>query len=68
MTVLAVWGEHLKTGEEIERKHDASAPLSGLAFKITTDPFVGLAGLLPRLPGTLKPAPASHSSTEKKSA
>ena len=36
-----VWGEHPKTGEELERKHDASEPLSGLAFKITTDPFVG---------------------------
>jgi elongation factor G len=37
----AVWGQHPKTGDEIERKHDTSEPLSGLAFKITTDPFVG---------------------------
>jgi elongation factor G len=35
------WGVHPKTGEEIERKHDASEPFSALAFKITTDPFVG---------------------------
>jgi len=35
------WGVHPKTGEEIERKHDVSAPFSALAFKITTDPFVG---------------------------
>ncbi|MDB5184557.1 MAG: fusA [Candidatus Saccharibacteria bacterium] len=36
-----VWGTHPKTGEEIERKHDASEPFSALAFKITSDPFVG---------------------------
>ncbi len=35
------WGTHPKTGEEIEREPNESAPLSGLAFKITTDPFVG---------------------------
>ena len=37
----SVWGVHPKTGEEIERKHDASEPFSALAFKITADPFVG---------------------------
>jgi elongation factor G len=36
-----VWGVHPKTGDEIERKHDASEPFSALAFKITSDPFVG---------------------------
>jgi elongation factor G len=36
-----VWGQHPKTGEEVERKHDASEPFSALAFKITSDPFVG---------------------------
>jgi len=36
-----VWGTHPKTGEEIERKHDETQPFSALAFKITTDPFVG---------------------------
>ncbi|HSX33863.1 MAG TPA: elongation factor G [Candidatus Saccharimonadales bacterium] len=35
------WGTHPKTGEEIERKHDSAEPFSALAFKITTDPFVG---------------------------
>ncbi len=35
------WGTHPKTGEEIERKHDDNEPFSALAFKITTDPFVG---------------------------
>ncbi len=35
------WGTHPKTGEEIERKHSESDPFSALAFKITSDPFVG---------------------------
>jgi elongation factor G len=35
------WGTHPKTGDEIERPHDAAAPMSALAFKITSDPFVG---------------------------
>lgn len=35
------WGTHPKTGDEIERKPDASEPFAGLAFKIATDPFVG---------------------------
>lgn len=36
-----VWGVHPKTGDEIERKHGEDDPFSALAFKITTDPFVG---------------------------
>jgi elongation factor G len=35
------WGVHPKTGEEIERKHSDTEPFSALAFKITSDPFVG---------------------------
>src|ERR1700761_9498827 len=35
------WGVQPKTGEEIERKHEESEPFSALAFKITSDPFVG---------------------------
>lgn len=37
----SVWGTHPKTGDEIERKPSESEPFAGLAFKITTDPFVG---------------------------
>jgi elongation factor G len=37
----STWGTHPKTGEEIERKPDEAEPFSALAFKITTDPFVG---------------------------
>jgi elongation factor G len=35
------WGTHPKTGDEIERTADEAQPMSGLAFKITSDPFVG---------------------------
>jgi elongation factor G len=35
------WGVHPKTGDEIERKHLETEPFSALAFKITSDPFVG---------------------------
>ena len=35
------WGTEPKSGEEIERKSDATDPFSALAFKIATDPFVG---------------------------
>ncbi len=37
----STWGTHPKTGDEIERKPSEDEPLAGLAFKITTDPFVG---------------------------
>jgi elongation factor G len=35
------WGTHPKTGEEVERKHSDTEPMAALAFKITSDPFVG---------------------------
>jgi elongation factor G len=37
----STWGTHPKSGDEIERKPDPNEPMAGLAFKITTDPFVG---------------------------
>lgn len=39
--VEEVWGTNPKTGDEISRKPDVKEPLSALAFKIATDPFVG---------------------------
>lgn len=35
------WGTHPKTGDEVERKPSDSEPFAALAFKITSDPFVG---------------------------
>jgi elongation factor G len=37
----STWGTQPKTGDEIERKPSESEPFAALAFKITTDPFVG---------------------------
>jgi elongation factor G len=37
----STWGVNPKNGEEIERKPDPSQPFAALAFKISTDPFVG---------------------------
>ncbi len=37
----STWGQHPKTGDEVERKPDSSEPFTALAFKIATDPFVG---------------------------
>jgi len=35
------WGTNPKTGDEVERKHSEAEPMAALAFKITSDPFVG---------------------------
>ncbi len=48
-----VKGIHPHTGEEITRKPDPKAPLSALAFKIATDPFVGRLVFLRIYSGTL---------------
>lgn len=41
LDIGSVWGTHPKTGDESERKADHSQPMSSLAFKVATDPFVG---------------------------
>lgn len=50
----STWGTNPKTGDEIERKPSASESLSGLAFKIATDPFVGKLAYFRVYSGTLK--------------
>ncbi len=37
----AIWGKDPKTGDEISRKPSEAEPMSALAFKLATDPFVG---------------------------
>ncbi len=37
----STWGTHPKTGDEVERQPDVAQPFASLAFKITTDAFVG---------------------------
>lgn len=41
LDVDEIWGQNPKTGDEVSRKPDAKEPMSALAFKIATDPFVG---------------------------
>ncbi len=41
LDVGSTWGTHPKTGDEVERKPSEEDPFAALAFKITTDPFVG---------------------------
>ncbi|MDO5344019.1 MAG: elongation factor G [Candidatus Saccharibacteria bacterium] len=41
LDVDAIWGKNPKTGDEVSRKPDEKEPMSALAFKIATDPFVG---------------------------
>lgn len=50
----STWGKDAKSGDEIERKPSESEPLSGLAFKITSDPFVGKLAYYRVYSGTLK--------------
>lgn len=49
----STWGTNPKTGDEVERKPSESEPLAGLAFKITTDPFVGKLAYFRVYSGTL---------------
>ncbi|MBX4196946.1 elongation factor G [Candidatus Saccharibacteria bacterium] len=37
----STWGVNPKNGEEVERKPSPNDPFAALAFKISTDPFVG---------------------------
>lgn len=41
LDVSAIVGQNPKTGDEVSRTPDEKEPLSALAFKIATDPFVG---------------------------
>ncbi len=49
----STWGTHTKTGDKIERKVTESEPMAGLAFKITSDPFVGKLAYFRVYSGTL---------------
>jgi elongation factor G len=41
LDVGSTWGTHPKTGDKVERHPSEADPFAALAFKITTDPFVG---------------------------
>ena len=54
LDVPAVKGIDMKTDEEVERPSDKKAPFSALAFKIATDPFVGVLTFVRIYSGVLK--------------
>ena len=41
LDVGEIWGKNPKNGDQVVRKADDKEPMSALAFKIATDPFVG---------------------------
>ncbi|TLM80430.1 MAG: elongation factor G [Actinobacteria bacterium] len=41
LDIPAIKGVEIKTGNDVERPADPSAPFAALAFKVMTDPFVG---------------------------
>ncbi len=54
LDVDAIWGTNPKTGDQVERKPAETEPLSALAFKIATDPFVGKLIFIRVYSGSLK--------------
>jgi elongation factor G len=54
LDIPAVKGHDVKTGEPMERHPSDSEPLSALAFKIATDPFVGKLTFIRVYSGVLK--------------
>jgi elongation factor G len=55
-----------KTGDEIEREVSDSAPLSALAFKIATDPFVGQIIFFRVYSGTVESGSYIYNATKEK--
>jgi len=54
MDIEAVVGINPKTEKEEKREHEANAPMSALAFKIATDPYVGRIAFFRVYSGTLE--------------
>ena len=54
LDVSEIWGTNPKTGDEISRKPNIKEPMTALAFKIATDPFVGTLTFIRVYSGDLK--------------
>ncbi|CDI50820.1 elongation factor G [Clostridium tetani] len=54
LDIPAVKGIHPDTGEEVERKASDDEPMSTLAFKIATDPFIGKLAFVRVYSGVMK--------------
>ncbi len=67
LDVDAVQGTIPRTGQEVERRPEASQPFSAIAFKIATDPYVGKLTFFRVYSGTLnKGSQVYNSTTERK--
>ena len=64
LDVPPVSGKDPRTGEELARETDPSAPFSGLAFKIAADQFVGKLAFFRVYSGTLKTGSYVYNSTK----
>jgi len=64
--VPPIKGIHPKTGQEIIREADDDKPLSSLAFKIMTDPYVGKLTFVRVYSGVLKSGTSLYNSTKDK--
>ncbi|MCI1944684.1 elongation factor G [Clostridium luticellarii] len=66
LDIPPVKGNDPENGEEIERKADDNEPLSALAFKIATDPFVGRLAFTRVYSGVMKSGTYVYNSTKGK--
>jgi elongation factor G len=66
LDVPPIQGTHPDTEKKITRKSENSAPLSALAFKIMTDPFVGQLAFVRVYSGELKSGSYVYNSTTKR--
>lgn len=66
LDVPPVKGNDPESGKEVERKSDDNEPLSALAFKIATDPFVGRLAFTRIYSGIMKSGTYVYNSTKDK--
>jgi len=67
LDIGAVTGFDPRSGQEVQREPDSKAPLSAVAFKIATDPFVGRLAFIRVYSGQIKSGASIYNMrTEKK--
>ncbi|WP_446898013.1 elongation factor G [Clostridium sp. LBM24168] len=66
LDIPAIKGKDPETGEDDERPADDNAPMSALAFKIATDPFIGKLAFTRVYSGVMKSGTYVYNSTKGK--
>ncbi|WPC41762.1 elongation factor G [Clostridium sp. JS66] len=66
LDIPAIKGTNPETGEDMERPADDNVPMSALAFKIATDPFVGRLAFTRVYSGIMKSGSYVYNSTKGK--